>query len=60
MKTIKVFSETYGTMVFKAETIEEAVRRFKKMHPKHKVTFAHDTNYSQIAKQFKHESDPRN
>jgi hypothetical protein len=52
MKTIKVFSETYGTMVIKAETLDDAVKRFMRMHPKHKVSFAYDTMYPQIKKQF--------
>ena len=54
MKMIEVWSNVW-VMTIEAETIHDAVLVFNGRFPKEKVTFAHDTDYSRITNQFKHE-----
>lgn len=51
MKTIEIYSD-HRCMIVKAKTVYDAIIHFQRLYPKEKVEFAHDTNYSQITKQF--------
>lgn len=56
MKTVKVYSETYGTMIVNAPTIEDAIQKFNRLYPKHKVKFAFDIKFTSITKQYQNGS----
>ena len=44
-------------MIVKAKTVYDAIIHFQRLYPKEKATFAHDTNFSHITNQFKHENE---
>lgn len=61
MKVIEIYCKRLflpaKVYTYWAYTIQDALDLFKEQHPEEKVTFAHDTNFSRITKQFKHESE---
>lgn len=55
MKDIEIRS-TNGLTVIKAMSIQFAIDDFVALYPDDEIIFVHDTKYSQITKQFYHES----
>ncbi len=60
MKIIEIYCERelLPTLIYMywAWTIQDAIDLFKAEHPNEKMKFAHYTDYSQVTKQFYHES----